>query len=313
MADHRQDLLEEPQALPSPEDALDEGEEPDETPRLSIRQKVITGVAVVVSFLLFSIVFLPMEPVVRYFLRKGARVVRIEFKSLELNLFSADVVTDLRVTTPDGSFLRGTSVLSTLSYFDLLSEQARGRVRIPRLDIEAAGLEAKINGVDLEVNLRKLFQPPSRWEGLLSLNTASIQISSLPPALRSLGIEIDPSTIKIRKLRLKARMESGGRMDLNGTSVSSNLFEIRVKGSGRVRDSIVSPDLDATICFTPDRALETTNKALLDMYIVVGGTAAGSLCPRVKGIPGNLRWEMPAGAKAAGGDGGGGTVPSAGP
>ena len=313
MAELRDDALEDLQSVPAPDDGLDDGEDLDETPRLSVKQKVVTGVAVLISFLLFTIIFLPIEPVVRYALSKGARIVRIEFKELDLNLFSADVVTDLRVTTPDGSYLRGTSVQSSLSYIDLLSEHARGRIRIPRLDIEAVGLEAKVNGVDLEVNIRKLFQAPARWEGLISLNTASIQVSALPPALRSMGIELDPATIKIRKVRLQARIENGGRMLLDGTSISSNLFDIRVKGNGRVRDSIVAPDLDASICFTADKDLETINKGLMDMYLAVGGTAAGSLCPRVKGIPGNLRWEMPAGAKSPGGDGGGTTGPPAGP
>ncbi len=293
MAESKQDLLEDPQVLPGAEAALDEGEDLEEAPRLSIKQKILTALTVLLSFVVFSIIFLPMEPVARYVLRKFGRVVRVEFKTLDLSLFGSDTITDLRVTTPDGSSLRGSSVQSTVSYLGLISEQARGRITIPRLELDSDGFEAKINGVRLDLNVRRLFQPTGRWEGMISLEAASAQIGSLPPMVRNLGLDLDPATVKIRSVSLKARMESGGRLLLDNTSLASNLLNISIKGGGKIRESLFAPDLDATICLTPDRDLETTNKSLFDFYIRLGGTRGGSLCPRAKGVPGNIRWELP--------------------
>lgn len=288
-----------PAALPGPDDVLSEGEELEEIPKLSIKQKLLTGLAVLVFFLIFSLVFLPVEPIVRYALEKTSRTVRIEFGALELNVFSPDVISDLRVTTPDGSFIGASQLRSSLSYTSLLSEHAKGQIAVPKLSLEAAGLELSASTVNLDLNLRHLFQASNRWEGLVTLSSAKVQLVALPPLLKGLGIDLDPATVKIQSVRLQARLEADGRLILDGSSLNSNLFNIRLKGSGRVRQSIVAPDLDAEICLTPDRELETTNKALFDFYVTLGGTAGGSLCPRMKGIPGNLRWEMPQ-AKGAG-------------
>jgi len=261
------------------QELLDIHEEELEAVRLTFSQKIIVGLSVFLSFLFFSLIFLPYEQIVRRALQSYSRMVRVDFSRLDLNLFDTDRVSDLRITLPDGTSLHATTLVSSLGYRELISAHPHGKVIVENLDVSLTNFALLIRSLESDVNLMDVTEGMDRWKGDLFVKTGAIEIQKIP---ESIPIPVTASDVKIHSVKLQLKF-ADGRVNMNGSSIKSNVFDIELSGSGRLGGGSIT--LDTTVCLTPKPDLEQTNNILFGLYLAQGGSAGGRLCLNVTGPP----------------------------
>ncbi|MBI3396461.1 MAG: type II secretion system protein GspN [Spirochaetia bacterium] len=258
---------------------LHEGEDESEVVRLTFKQKIITGVAVLVAFIVFSFVFLPYELVIRYTLEKYSRFVRIEFTSLKLNLIGDDEISGFRMVLPDGTAFAADSVTSGLKYRDLLAGGAQGSVLMTGVGFSMGNVVFRIGTIDLGLGIQNATSALDQLSGDINLRAGKVEVRKLP---ENLPIAVQPGDIKISSVVIRMKIGEG-RVNLEGTNLKSNLFDIRVTGGARLSGPIGQAVMAAKVCLKPAKDLETENNAMFGYYTMSGGTGGGELCLGMKG------------------------------
>ncbi len=260
-----------------------------ETVRLTLRQKLTVGATILISFIIFSaVVFLPLDLVVRAVLAKYSRMMRIDFMSLDLNLFEPDKISGLKIFLPDGSSIQAEEIQSQLGYREMMIGHPHGTLNVQNFDVSMSSFACVFRSISTAVDLQDVMESLDRWKGELQVRTGPIDITSLP--VEGLPIPINAADVKISSLIINAKFNEG-RITLNGTSIKSNVFDITVSGTGRLSAGLTATRLETVVCLTPKPDLENINNVLFGLYLAGGGTAGGRLCLNVTGTPGSPQFK----------------------
>lgn len=285
-------LLDEEEPLVSDEEGTDAFEDEEQPAPFSMRRKITIGLTVLLSFVIFAILFFPYESVVRFALQKFARTVRVDFNRADLNLFGPDRIEDLKVMTPDGSFINAKTIIADIEYFSLFSGAAIGEITAKKLDAEVAGFSFKTKSLQIKVNLKNTFETLKKWEGRLQLISKNIDTGSLPQgALKMLPIPISLDGLKIKAINIGGMMARGGKIHLQKSIIKSNWADADIEGNIVLRGASARPVMDLNICIRPDANLKNNNSTMFELIKTFGSTIAGKLCFKVKGGLNNLKFE----------------------
>ncbi|MBE7438476.1 MAG: type II secretion system protein GspN [Spirochaetales bacterium] len=247
---------------------------------LTTRQKIYTGLTVFLAFLVAIFFFLPYDLVVRSAVAKfGGGQIQLDFDSLNLGVFSADQLTNMRLALGPGLAITAADVESTLSKRHLMAGNARGELAMDRLSVDLGSVEVTTGRFDADLGLNGFQGPARSMSGNVAIKTGPIKLSKLP---ETLPIPASPDDIKITRAELMLAIQNG-RVNLNGTKIDSNLFGITISGTGVAQNSFADMSLDARICLRPAGNLEEQNKTIFDFYVMAGGPAGGQLCFALKG------------------------------
>ena len=264
--------------------AVEEEEEEElEAGRLTGRQKLTVLLTVVVSFVIFSIILLPYDLLLREFVfSRIARMVRIDFSSMDLNLFSSDEIEDLSVTLPDGSFVKAASVVSGIKYRDMLAEHPQGTITLNDAQISIGNFAVESSAIQVVMNLRNIRDGMAKWLGSLSVRTGKLNTQRLegllPVSLPLEGLVMNSLTVNLRFAQ--------GRMTFDGTRAVTNFFAVSFNGAARLAaGGFSSARLDGKICVKPADDLEEKNNTLFGYYLAAGGAAGGEKCFSLRGTP----------------------------
>ncbi len=263
----------------------DDGDDEDlEATRLTLKQKVAAGLTMLLSFTAFLVLFIYHDPnpIVRYVISKTMkRTAAVDFRNIDLNLLGADVVTDPSITFLNGSSISASSIRMGLSYWGLLNKNPDGTIKVRKFDANLAGVSARLRQVSSKMDITNIDQSVRTWNGRFQLTAKGVELDSLPPAVSNFLSPDTLAKLKISGFELRARIERGGRLQINRAIIRTNLFpSISLTGkNGRVTSSITKPTIDANICITPAADLETKNKELFNLYTgALGGSAGGRAC-----------------------------------
>ncbi len=256
--------------------------------RLTWRQKIVTGVAVLVSFLLLSIVLLPYEQVLRFTLDKYARVVRIDFSSIKFSPFGTDEISGLKIALPDGTSLSADAVQSELKIREVLAGNPNGVVSMVGVDINTQNFGMKTRTVEVNISLANAGGAMEEMNGDVTVKTGKLDLKKIPENI--IPIPIQTGDVRIASFLLKARFRNGNLV-LDETNMKSNVFDLRVTGGGKLQGPLGGTRMDAKVCVKPAKDLETENAGLFAMYIAGGGAAGGELCFAMKGTLGSPAFE----------------------
>jgi len=277
-------------------DSIDETEE--EFARLSGPQKLFVGLAVLFSFLFFSLWFLynEPEPLARYLLKRYmSRKANIDFRKIDLNIFGSDELHDFTISTPDNIHLNAGHLRSSLGYWNMFNKQPRGALQARRISASFGKNTYKIKSADVKIDLTNVYLPPSEWNGEVDIDIRGIRMESLPPlpapAGDVLADKIAAKDVRIKGIRFKAKINAG-RLTLQKSRLQSNIFNIDIKGSGRLTRTLTAPELNTTVCLRPHKDLEKKFGLIFEFYVnFLQGTAGGQKCYYMKGVPGgNLKF-----------------------
>ncbi len=274
------------EALPGVQTATEDFPEDEfETVTLSLRQKLLIGGATLFSFLFFTIYFLPYDLIIRSLINSYAGSVRVEFKTFDPGVIGPDVIEELKIQVPNGSFFGADRVESSLSIRDVLSDRANGTVKLENFDVSMNFFAGNIDQADITLDLRNYQGGLARMQGFIGIKTGFIKLAKLPEVL---PIPIAPEDIKIKQLNLQLRTNRGN-LNFDGTTLQSNLFNVTLRGGGRTSGGLESLQLDAQLCVKPDPRLEETSPDVFGYFTILGGTGAagGEKCLQLTGPAGS--------------------------
>ncbi len=269
-----------PTGLPEDED-LDALDEEFEESRLSGRQKLFVFLTAAVSFLVFTIVFFPLEELIRYQLRSFEKQLAIDFATLDLNVFGDDVVGGFSAQLPDNSGgFSAETIKSELSWVDLAAASPKGLVQFEDSELHMQGFAFDAATMDLTLDIDDANKILTTSQGSIQLLAGGVKFTQLP--LDGLPIPISLDELNVRRLNLMLNFSNGG-VDFQDSSLISDLFTARLTGTGRIGGNLGATALQATLCLKPVDDLENKNPELFTVYIMGGGAAGGELCADITG------------------------------
>ncbi|MCB1139378.1 MAG: hypothetical protein KDK23_11510 [Leptospiraceae bacterium] len=254
---------------------------------LTRTQKFWIALTITVSFIFFSIVFFPLEILIRSNLQDPAQGFQADFTSLDLNAFGADEIQDFQFRA-GGFSISSPKVESSISWFGLMKQDLRGTVRMPESLTITAG-DTLLSGKQAQLNLSLpggLELPVASWNGSIELQLMDFRFSSLPSGI---PLPIAASDLEIKEGSLKLGFSAGG-VSFEGSRIQTNLFNIRLLGGGTVRGNLATMQLKGRICLQPVSDLQDKNPAIYDFYTAFGGAGGGELCFKLEGNLANPRF-----------------------
>lgn len=259
----------------------------DQAVRLTFRQKMICIGAVIGAFFVFSIILFPYEIVFRYAISSYANGVSVDFTQIDFNIVGSHGAEGLRIATPDGSAFEFEEIESGIPLRGIFSGRPKGKVSIRNASVELPRYAFEAPAATLEMDLEGLDDNPQFWNGEFSLQTDLLKITRMP---EDLPLPFSPDQIKIRHVKVTGRI-SEGNLNVAGTKLQSNLFNIDMEGTVRLLQPIEASQINVKVCLQPSPKLEEDNNAVYNMYIMIGGAAGGNLCFPISGSFAAPNWK----------------------
>lgn len=211
-----------------------------------------------------------------------SRSIQVEFTSLELNPFGSDHISGLRAQLPDGSVeVAAKDVESQLGWRQLLASRPQGLVRVLGADFSTQDLAFEAARLDLGLNINDASAPLRNWRGRVTINAQKLAFSKLP--LESLPIPgIDPTEIQVQRLDLNMDFNNG-QVSFQDSRLTSDLFTVRLNGTGQLQNTLGSTVLTSELCLDPVDDLQERNPQLFGLMLAMGGSAGGEVCADLNG------------------------------
>ncbi|MBI38368.1 MAG: type II secretion system protein GspN [Leptospiraceae bacterium] len=247
---------------------------------LTSRQKIWIGVSVISSFLLFFVLLFPLDIIIRKLLQNPETGMQADFTSLNLNAFGSDDIQGFQFRA--GSFaISSPQVESTVSWIGLMKDDLEGTVTLNGpFDLQAGDVGLQGQKALLKLGLPdSMQQPASTWVGDIELELQGVTFTALPSAI---PLPLSPSDLKVSQGRIRMGFDGGG-VNFEGSSLQTNLFNIRLTGRGTIRGPLAAMQLNGRICLRPVSDLQQENPAIYDFYTAFGGTGGGELCFKLEG------------------------------
>lgn len=260
--------------------AVDDFEE-EEDYRLTLKQKVMVGVALALSTVIFSVLFFPRDVMLRGILSRAAPQVKVDFSQASPGLFEQGFQS-LRVALPDGTSFASEELQSKLSLISLIGGSASGTVDLLNADYGSSGMNVRGKNAAIKLNLSGISEGVTGMRGDLLIQATDVSFDRLPAAMAQY-IQIEPSRIKVRTVQIPVIFEESGLSVPDGR-LASNLFNIKVRIAGTYRGQVLDTmQIDGSVCLKPDEKLEADFPDIFGIYVFAGGTGGGDLCFDVKG------------------------------
>ena len=182
-----EELLEETQEEEKPGDTgapdeaappIDEFEE-EEDYRLTLKQKVLVGVALLVSTIVFSILFFPRDLLLRAVLSRAAPQIKVEFSAASPGLLNQSFQS-LRVGLPDGTSFASEDLQSKLSMISLLNGSANGTVDLSNADYASTGMSVRSKSAVLKLHVSGITEGSSGMRGDVASAVAILATTTDP-------------------------------------------------------------------------------------------------------------------------------------
>lgn len=225
-----------------------EDEEYEATGELSWKQKLILINSGIFAFLLFIIFLFPYEELARTFISKYAQENNfvLEFKKLNLSLFSTKSVDNLIYQNKDNMEIRAETIEVDSSIWDLAKKNFKGNVKITSLNLELTDYAIKANSVNLEDSSIIGFDRDTlNMNGNLNLQifNGTILRSPIIPMIDTLqGV-----TIKSILLNLKKTLNSN-RVTIEKGVITLSIAKITLSGYIELAANMKSSRLELKVC-----------------------------------------------------------------
>ncbi|MCB1315721.1 MAG: hypothetical protein KDK27_07185, partial [Leptospiraceae bacterium] len=206
------------------------GDDEFEPVKLTLKQKLIVGATVIVSFIVLSLLYFPYDQIVRNVFMQSFPGSSIN--SIDLNLFGPDEFSDVRLLQGGGQIVvQAANVKSGLSWTGFLRNQLDGdliftnvRLNSPMADLEVSEAEADFDFTGL--NLKHRFKSGTIAVVLKNIFLQRVDLEGLV----GFPVDIDAEKIVIQEVKLGLRVENGTASVTEGI-LTSNVFNITATGN----------------------------------------------------------------------------------
>jgi hypothetical protein len=176
--------------------AVPEEFEEEEDYRLTLKQKVLVGVALLASTVFFSILFFPRDLLLRAVLARAAPQIKVEFSGASPGLLEQSFQS-LRVGLPDGTSFASEDLQSKLSLIGLLNGSANGTMDLANADYSSTGMSVRGKNAVLKLHVSGVTEGISGMRGDITIQATDVGFDRLPQAVAQY-VQIEPSRIKVR-------------------------------------------------------------------------------------------------------------------
>jgi hypothetical protein len=263
--------------------------EPEEDKKLSSFQVMSLLVIGFFSLLFFILYLFPIEEVAQYYLLKSvaSKGIIIDFKKLDVSLFSSQKVDTLTVQTPDNLSLKIEEVELDASLTELLENIFIGKFTINSFHLDTDKFEFTAGSIALEGKASELSKGISAINGNLKLTLTGGTILRTPdfPMLGALD------KVKISTLDTELTARNGNLTFQNGI-LKSTIASIKFKGSIKLLDPIGNSTLSLVICPTLTKNFSNERQDI-DGILKVYTEMNKSNCVNLKGTFSQPNIDMP--------------------
>ena len=225
-----------------------EDEDSESSGELSWKQKLILINSGIVAFLFFIILLFPYEELARTFISKFAQENNfvLEFKKLNLSLFSNKSVDNLVYQNKENMEIRAETIEVDTSIWDLAKKNFKGNVKITSLNLELTDYAIKASSVNLEDSSIIGFDRDTlNMNGNINLQVfnGTILRSPIIPMIDTLqGV-----TIKSILLSLKKTLNSN-RVTIEKGVITLSIAKITLSGYIELAAAIKTSRIDLKVC-----------------------------------------------------------------
>jgi len=225
-----------------------EDDESESSGELSWKQKLILINSGIVAFLFFIVLLFPYEELARTFISKFASENNfvLEFKKLNLSLFSSKTVDNLIYQNRENMEIRAETIEVDTSIWDLIKKNFKGNVKITSLNLELTEYAIKASSVNLEDSSIIGFDRDTlNMNGNINLQVfnGTILRSPVIPMIDTLqGV-----TIKSILLSLKKTLNSN-RVTIEKGVITLSIAKITLSGYIELAAAIKASRIDLKVC-----------------------------------------------------------------
>ncbi|TGL36337.1 type II secretion system protein GspN [Leptospira koniambonensis] len=243
-----------------------DGLEEEDTPRFSLKQKLILIGSGLSSFLLFLILLFPYENIVRQLMNSSSgQPSSIFFNELSVSVLLGKVSVESMEIMGQSFKIRSKNAHIKAGLFSLLRKKVNGDFEIEDLEIDydnqTLGTIGELEG---HLQLDSLVVPASRFGGAFSLKMPEGKFGSFPnlPDFPFIG-KIE--NFFINKILITSRIDQG-MVEFEEFVIDTSVARLDLHGNIRLSDSFPNSQLNLKVCFE----LERNFASAAENQIIVG-------------------------------------------
>ncbi|TGM98914.1 type II secretion system protein GspN [Leptospira dzoumogneensis] len=240
-------------------------EEEEDTPRFSLKQKLILIGSGTSSFLLFLILLFPYENIVRQFMSSSGQPSSVFFNELSVSVLLGKVSVKSMEIMGQTFKIRSKDAQIKAGLFSLLRKKVNGDFEIEELELDYDGQTlGNIGELEGHLQLDSLSVPASRFGGAFSLKMPEGKFGSFPnlPEIPFIG-KIE--NFFINKILITSRIDQG-MVEFEEFIIDTSVARLDLHGNLRLSDSLPSSQLNLRVCFE----LERNFASAAENQIIVG-------------------------------------------
>lgn len=238
---------------------------------LSLKQKLLLVLIGFLGFIVFFIIFFPLEEIIKSYAIKLAseQQVNLDFKKLNLSFISNSQIDRFYLLTRNEIEIKSEEIEFDVSFLKLLNKQIFGNISLSSFYIDTGSIQVRLKRIDLVPNIQN-YEKGLATNANLELQTSGGQILRLPnfPVLGDLsGVQIKSINLVLKKTSSIVQIEKA--------IVNLSIAKIQIKGKIEITPNFMNSSLDLQICptLTPEFALEREDLANILAAIAKGNEA----------------------------------------
>ncbi|MEI1278080.1 type II secretion system protein GspN [Leptospira venezuelensis] len=248
------------------EEVPPDGLEEEDTPRFSIKQKLILLGSGLSSFLLFLILLFPYENIVRQLMNSSSgQPSSIFFNELSVSVLLGKVSVESMEIMGQTFKVRSKNAQIKAGLFSLLRKKVNGDFEVDDLEVDYDGQTlGNIGELEGHLQLDSLSVPASRFAGAFSLKMPEGKFGSFPnlPEIPFIG-KIE--NFFVNKVVITSRIDQG-MVEFEEFIIDTSVARLDLHGNIRLSDSFPSSQLNLRVCFE----LERNFASAAENQIIVG-------------------------------------------
>ncbi|PJZ78695.1 type II secretion system protein GspN [Leptospira neocaledonica] len=260
-----------------PPDELEE----DDTPRFSLKQKLILIGSGLVSFLLFLILLFPYENIVRQLMNSSSgQPSSVFFNELSVSVLLGKVSVKSMEIMGQTFKIRSKDAQIKAGLFSLLRKKVNGDFEIEELEVDYDGQTlGNIGELEGHLQLDSLSVPASRFGGAFSLKMPEGKFGSFPnlPEIPFIG-KIE--NFFVNKILITSRIDQG-MVEFEEFIIDTSVARLDLHGNLRLSDSIANSQLNLRACFELERnfASAAENQIIVGALDLLEKSGSGKCIP----------------------------------
>ena len=232
-------------------------------------QKLKIYLSVISAFIFFSILFFPMEKIIKHYFSKFAQTLKLEYSQIDLKFFGTSSIENASLILGKSFGIKSSNVLFGIPLITINSNHQEGYIELNNVALYINPTRIQTKKININLVLNNIKEGINHLEGVVDISTENPIMQEFHiKELENFGIDL--SKLEIKKIFAKLNFEQG-ILKIDNTIIQSNYFKIVISGNILLKEIISDSVPDASICLIPLPDLETKNPQIFGAFNLIGG------------------------------------------